>query len=140
MQYHFKIHRERKGCWAECLELEGCHSQGDTLSELRKNLKEVLDLCLDEPEDSTIIFPLPKKVAQVRNIIAIDVDPSIALAFLIRRERLLKKWTQKATAERLGVPLYSYQKLESAKTANPEWKTLIKLLKIFPDLNLKLAA
>jgi hypothetical protein len=44
------------------------------------------------------------------------------------------------TAERLGIPLYSYQKLESSKTTNPRWKTLVKLLQIFPNLNLNRAA
>ena len=140
MRYHFKIHKEKKGFWGNCIELKGCVSQGKTLQELKKNLKEALDLYLDEPEDSTVIFPLPKRNILKHGIISIQVDPKIALAFLIRRERLLKKWTQKETAGQLGIPLYCYQKLENAKTANPEWKTLTKLLKIFPDLNLKLAA
>lgn len=51
-------------------------------------------------------------------------------------ERLKRKWTQKATAKELGIPLYSYQRLEDSKTANPEWKTLIKLRRLFPRLNL----
>ena len=140
MKYHFKVHRGRDYYWGECIELKGCVSQGKNLKELKTMLKEALDLYLDEPDDSSVIFPLPKKRIRGCNIIEVEVDPKIALAFLVRRGRLLKKWTQKMTAEKLGVPLYSYQKLENPKTANPEWKTLIKLLKIFPDLDLKLAA
>lgn len=140
MKYHFKIHKEKKGYWGECVELKGCVSQGKTLKDLEKNLKEALDLYLAEPETSRVIFPMPKKGVKGKNILEIDVDQQIALAFLVRTERLKKKLTQKEAAKRLGVPLYSYQKLESAKTSNPEWKTIIKLRKVFPQLNLNLAA
>lgn len=138
MKYHFKIHKEGRGYWGECLELQGCLSQGSTLEELKMNLKEALDLYLDEPADSRVVFPMPKK-QRGRNIIEVEVDPRIALAFLLRMERLKRKWTQKNAAKELGIPLYSYQKLESSRTANPEWKTLIKLCRIFPRLNLNQA-
>ena len=140
MRYHFKTHKEGDGYWGECIELKGCVSQGKNLKELKENLKEALDLYIDEPEDSSMVFPLPKKRIRGSNTIEVEVDSRLALAFLVRRGRLMRKWTQKMTAEKLGVPLYSYQKLENPKTANPEWKTLLKLLKIFPDLDLKLAA
>lgn len=140
MKYHFKIHKEGKGYWGECVELKGCVSQGKNFRNLEKNLKEALDLYLAEPETSRVIFPMPKKGVKGKNILEIDVDQQIALAFLVRTERLKKKLTQKEAAKRLGVPLYSYQKLESAKTSNPEWKTIIKLRKVFPHLNLNLAA
>lgn len=139
MKYHFKIHKEGSGYWGECLELTGCVSQGKSLDDLEKNLKEALDLYLDEPEDSRVIFPMPKKTVRGKSVIDVEVDPQIALAFLLRTERLRKKWTQRVTAQHLGIPLYSYQKLESSKTANPEWKTLIKLRRVFPQLNLNWA-
>lgn len=137
MKYHFKIHREGKGYWAECVELKGCITQADTLAELKDNLKEVLDLYLDEPEDSRVLFPLPKKRVKGHSIVQVEVNPQIALAFLLRRERLKKKWTQIVVAKLLGMPLYSYQRLENSKTANPEWKTLTKLLQIFPELDIR---
>ncbi len=140
MKYHFKVHKEKKGYWGECVELRGCVSQGDTIEELQQSLKEALDLYLDEPEDSKIICPMPQRHVRGRNLIEIQVDPQIALATLIRTERLRRKWTQQKTAKEVGVPLYSYQRLESSKTANPEWKTLIKLRKLFPRLNLNEAA
>ena len=34
MKYHFKIHKEKGGFWAECLELVGCSTQADTKDEL----------------------------------------------------------------------------------------------------------
>ena len=140
MKYHFKIYKEKEGYWGECLELKGCTSQGDTLEKLKAGLKEALNLYLDEPEDSQVIIPHPKRPPHGKNIIEIEVDPQIAIATLLRSERLKKKWSQKATARELGMPLYSYQRLEHSKTANPEWKTLIKLKRIFPHLNLNEAA
>jgi antitoxin HicB len=137
MKYHFKLHKEGKGYWAECIELKGCVTQADSLIELKDNLKDVLDLYLDEPEDSKVLFPLPKKRVKGQNIVQVEVNPQIALAFLLRRERLKKKWTQVVVAKLLGMPLYSYQRLENSKTANPEWKTLTKLLQIFPDLDIR---
>ena len=70
MNYHFKIHKEKKGFWAECLEIPGCLTQGDSIKELEFNMQEALSLVLDEPEDSKIIYPLPnskfKKMNSVR--------------------------------------------------------------------------
>ena len=136
MKYNFKIHKETKGYWAECLELPGCVSEGDNLEDLKANLHEALNLYLDEPMDSKVLFPLPKNKPKGNSFIAIEVDPQIALAFLVRRERLKKGWTQKTAAKELGVPLYSYQKLESSRTINPEWKTLVKLRRVFPSINI----
>lgn len=140
MRYHFKIHKERNGYWGECIELKGCLSQGDNIEDLKKNLQEALNLYLDEPEESDVVFPLPKRRVAARNLIAVAVDPQIALASLVRSERLKRRWSQKLAAKELGMPLYSYQRLEHSKTANPEWKTLIKLRRVFPDLDLNLAA
>lgn len=37
--------------------IKGAHSQGATLDELQQNLKEVLELCLEEYEDSIDNLP-----------------------------------------------------------------------------------
>lgn len=52
MKYHFKVHREGKGYWAECIELVGCITEADSIEELRKNIQEALNLYIEEPEDS----------------------------------------------------------------------------------------
>jgi predicted RNase H-like HicB family nuclease len=39
---------EDGGYWAECPSIEGCYSQGETLDELQSNIKEAIELCLDE--------------------------------------------------------------------------------------------
>ena len=41
MFYNFKIHKEKKGFWAECLELKGCVTQADTYHALLKNMEEI---------------------------------------------------------------------------------------------------
>jgi predicted RNase H-like HicB family nuclease len=37
--------------------IPGAHTQGATLDELHENLKEVLELCLDEMKDSPVELP-----------------------------------------------------------------------------------
>lgn len=52
MKYNFKIHREGEGFWAECIELEGCVTEGDTMEELCANIQAALDLYLEDSVDS----------------------------------------------------------------------------------------
>ena len=134
MNYHFRVHRNNDGLWAECIELSGCLTQADSEKELEANMKEVLNLFIDEPSDSKIIFPLPKKKVSGRNIVLVPVDPKIAFAFAMRRERLRNKLTQAQAAARLGITgsLNKYQRLERSQTANPEFLTLVKIRKAFP--------
>lgn len=140
MQYHFRVYPEKKGYWAKCIELEGCQTQGDTMAELRLNMADVLDLVLDEPEDSTEIFPDPDPKLKGRNIESVPVTPRIALAMMVRQARLRHKITQKQAAEKLGMKnVYSYQRLESSKTVNPEFTTLLRLKKLFPEVSIDLA-
>ncbi len=134
MEYHFKIHKGGKGYWAECIELKGCATQGKDRKVLERNMKEALNAYLDEPESSRVIYPLPKVHAPNNGVAAVPVNPQVAFAFLLRRERLQKKLTQKKVAERLRVGLYSYQRLESSRTANPRLSTIAKIRTVFPSL------
>ena len=36
------IHKEDNGYWAEVPALKGCYSQGDTIDELKKNIREAI--------------------------------------------------------------------------------------------------
>lgn len=57
---------------------------------------------------------------------------------MLKHLRAKRKLTQQKTAELLGFANnYSYQKLESPKTSNPELKTLKKLKSVFPELRLE---
>jgi predicted RNase H-like HicB family nuclease/DNA-binding XRE family transcriptional regulator len=136
MYYHFKIHREGNGYWAECCELDGCVTQGDTLDELYRSCEEALNLYLEEPGDSKIIFPLPDEAFDDnKKLIKITVNPEIALAVLLRNYRLNAKMTQKQVAEMLGMKnIYSYQRLE--RKSNPTLSIINKIHTIFPEIEL----
>lgn len=136
MRYHFKIHKEKEGFWAECIELPGCVTQGDTKAELDKNMEDALNLYLEESEDFELLTPLPKtSIKTGRNIVEIPVDPSIAFAFSIRQQRIKQGMTQKEVARQLGMKgIYSYQRLE--RRCNPTLDLIYKLVLLFPALSL----
>lgn len=137
MKYHFKTHKEKSGFWAECLELKGCQTQGDTQEELIANMSEALNLYLDEPENSKMVFPVPDARIHGRNIVEVPVEPKIAWTVLLRNTRLSHKMTQKDVAQALKIKsVYAYQKLESSKTANPALSTIVRVKSVFPELNL----
>jgi len=135
MTYHFKIHKDGKGFWAECIELEGCLTEGENREKLRKNMQEALNLYLDEPESSKVIFPRPKALAG-RNVEKVKVHPWVAFAMVLRQMRVQAGMAQKLVARKMGVPLYSYQRLERGRTANPRLDTLVKVRGVFPNLKL----
>ena len=136
MKYHFSIHREKSGYWANCIELKGCVTQANDLKQLKKNMEEALNLFLAEPPDSKLLFPLPKKRVK-GNRAEVRVAPNVALALMLRHIRLERKLTQSEAAKLIGCKgLYSYQRLESGKTANPEFKTLTKIKEAFPELSI----
>lgn len=138
MKYHFKIHRSKRGFWAEGLELPGCKSQGDSLEELRQNLSEALDLYLEEPPESPVCFPLPDStIALNKNVVKVRVSSRVAFAFLLKRTRMTHDLSQRQVAESIGYKnLYSYQRLESADKANPALETICKIKQVFPEFSL----
>jgi len=69
--------------------------------------------------------------------VQVDMAPGIAFAYYLRTMRLSRGMTQKEAAKLLGMKnIYSYQRLESGKTANPELLTLVRIKKIFPEIDL----
>jgi len=140
LYYHFKIHNDNDGLWAECIELEGCATQADNINELKQNMEEALNLYLDEPNDSKAVFPFPDdSIKESDKIVKIKVNPGIAFAGYLRALRINHNLTQKQVSVMLGLKhLYSYQRLESSKKANPELKTLEKIKEVFPEFNLNL--
>ena len=136
MTYHFRIHDEN-GLWAECVELEGCVTQGQDRVELEKNMHEALNLYLEEPEFSTVVFPAPAFKPSEANVVAVEVDPAVAFSLQLRQLRLRHNMTQREAAERLGMRnLYSYQRLE--RRSNPSLLTIKKVKNLFPDFSLDL--
>lgn len=137
MRYHFKIYPEKRGFWAQCLELKGCQTQGETLEELHANMQEALNGYLSEDVFSSLIFPKPQKVKLRKNVVAVEVEPSVWMALIIRELRLKNKLTQKNMVEKLNLKyLSNYQRLEDPHRANPELKTLVKIKKIFPEFSI----
>ncbi|MCD4819115.1 MAG: type II toxin-antitoxin system HicB family antitoxin [Candidatus Cloacimonetes bacterium] len=135
MNYHFKVYKEDDGFWSECLELEGCNTQADTLEELKNNMTEVLNLYLSEPQKSNILFPLPDESINDLDIYKVSVEPKVAFAYLLRRERINNNLTQKEVAAKLGLKrIWSYQRLENPIT-NPSLDTIYKIKSIFPDFH-----
>jgi|JI10StandDraft_1071094.scaffolds.fasta_scaffold399088_2 predicted RNase H-like HicB family nuclease/DNA-binding XRE family transcriptional regulator len=141
MKYHFKIHKEGKFYWAQCIELEGCITQGKTLRELSSNMEEALNLYIQEPDDSSELAPLPKQsIQKSKTVVEVPVDPEIAFSFMVRYHRIKKhRMTQNQAAKKMGFDtLYSYQRLE-AKKCNPSLKMLSKVKKAFPDFSIDYA-
>lgn len=132
MKYHFRVHKEDGGFWAECIELDGCVTQADTLDDLKVVTKDALNIYLDEPADSKLYFPLPKTNVRGSDVIEVEADPEIAFAALMRGYRLSRSLSQTAMAELLGMEhVYSYQRLE--KRSNPTLATLKKIKDRLPE-------
>jgi len=140
MKYHFKIHPEEIGYFAQCIELPGCITEGDTIEELQENMCDALELYIEEPEDSKDLAVLPdEKIRCSKNIVEVPLDPQIALAFLVRYFRIKLGLSQQEAAKKMGFSnLYSYQRLEAAK-CNPSLKMLSKIKQAFPGFSIDYA-
>lgn len=139
MNYHFEYHIDHSGYWGQCLEVHDCYTQGKTKEEFEKNCKESLNLMLEEPEDSAVVFPLPKKsFDSKKNVISVSVEPEIAFGVILKNYRIAHKITQKQAAELLGMKnIYSYQRLE--KKSNPTLLIINKICTVFPGIKIDLA-
>ncbi len=140
MKYHFKVQKEEKGYFAQCIELPGCITEGETIEELQKNMRDALNLYIEEPEDSKDLAALPNEtIRHSKNIVEVPVDPQIAFAFLMRYFRIKLGLSQQEAAEKMGFSnLYSYQRLEAAK-CNPSLKMLSKIKQVFPEFSIDYA-
>ena len=57
MKIHAIVHKaEEGGFWAEVPSIPGCATQGETMEELRSNLREAIEGCLSVPVDSPSIL------------------------------------------------------------------------------------
>ena len=140
MKYHFKIRKERDGYSAHCIELDGCITQGDSKEELFENMKEALNLYIQEPAESKDLAGLPNdSIRRSKNIIEVPVDSEIAFSFLMRYYRIQHGMTQYQVAKKLGFDnINSYQRLERKK-CNPSLKLLSKIKAVFPEFSLDFA-
>ncbi len=56
------IEKDEFGYYAYCLELKGCHTQGDTLDEVLKNIKETVELYLETLDEEEKRILLNKEI------------------------------------------------------------------------------
>ena len=49
--YPVIIEQDGNGCVVSCPMFKGCYSQGKTIDEALKNIKEAIELCIDEEEN-----------------------------------------------------------------------------------------
>ncbi len=140
MKYHFKLHKEKKGYSAQCIELKGCVTEGNSMKELRKNMEEALNLYVQEPENSEDLAAMPNKSIKLsKDIVEVALDPQIAFPFMVRYFRIKHRMTQQEVAKKMGFDrVYSYQRLENKK-CNPTLKILSIVKKVFPDFSIDYA-
>ncbi|MBA2848253.1 type II toxin-antitoxin system HicB family antitoxin [Thermosulfuriphilus ammonigenes] len=56
------IEKDEFGYYAYCPELKGCHTQGDTLDEVLKNIKEAVELYLETLDEEERRILLNKEI------------------------------------------------------------------------------
>lgn len=53
-EFYVVIERDEEGIYVgEVPQLKACYSQGETIDELMHNIREVIELCLEEMEEDT---------------------------------------------------------------------------------------
>jgi len=64
-EFYVVIERDEDGMYiGEVTQLKACYSQGETIDEVMKNIKEVIEMCLEELEEelTTEFFLFPKMI------------------------------------------------------------------------------
>ena len=53
MNFDVVLHKEENGYWAEVPALKGCYTQGDSIDEIKENIKEAITawFSVDMPQD-----------------------------------------------------------------------------------------
>ena len=55
-EFYVIIERDEDGCFVgEVPQLKACYSQGETIDELMSNIKEVIELCLEEQSETSLL-------------------------------------------------------------------------------------
>lgn len=139
MRYHFRIQKEKTGYSAQCIELKGCLTQGDSMEDLIANMEEALNLYIQEPEDSKELAPFPnKKIKTSKYVVEVSLGPTIAFSFMLRYHRIQDNLTQQEAAKKMGFNrVYEYQRLE--KEGNATIETISKVKKLFPEFSVDYA-
>lgn len=56
MTYPVIVHKgeSTKGYWVECPTLRGCYSQGKSVEDALKNIREAIELCVEDEEPAPV--------------------------------------------------------------------------------------
>jgi predicted RNase H-like HicB family nuclease len=86
MHYHFIFHEEDGyGFYTECVEIDGCRTEGHSFAETVANCEEVLELVLDEPAGDRLAPPLPDYSLDADEaLVRIPVPPQMEAQVLAR--------------------------------------------------------
>ena len=110
--------------WVEFVDLKGCFSDGDTLSEAMENAKEAMGLFLEDleeyPESTTDIKSIKLKENQVVSFVTINLNEH------------KKKYENKSVKKTLSIPawLNTIAERENINFSQLLQKTLIETLNI----------
>lgn len=127
MIYFAKITKKSsKSFFVEFPELDGCITEGSSLSNAVSNAEEALNGWLASNCDRGLNIPLPKK-RNSKNYYPIEVDISVTFSLMLRRVRKEKKLSQSSAAKKIGISQQAYAKLESPLKANPSLITIKKV-------------
>lgn len=57
MRFDIVLHKEDNGYWAEVPALKGCYTQGETIDEIKENIKEAISawFSVDLPQGDEVI-------------------------------------------------------------------------------------
>ena len=91
MKYHFTIHEEENGYWAECCELVGCIAESDSIENLEKECHETLNLYLEEKTDSKVVFPSPNSTLEnKKNILWLQQQKMLSMFIHLEAEKQME--------------------------------------------------
>ena len=62
MKANIVIEKDEYGYYAFCPEMKGCHTQGDSLDDVLRNMKEAIELYLETLSDEEKNYCLSKEI------------------------------------------------------------------------------
>ena len=102
---------------------------GETWEEAEKSAGEALNGCLESDFTRGYVLPVASKpkAGRGQRVVFVPLEPEVRTAYMLRAWREAAHMTQAAVAERAGMPLPSYQRMEKPGRANLTVKSLEKV-------------
>ncbi len=114
MQYYAKIKKQKDGKFLVVFpELDGCFTEGDSLTEAKVQASEALNLWLSSSCETGDAYPIPRpRRKSSADYFPIDVDPLLVPAILLKQTRMKMRLSQSSLAKELGVSVAEYASCE----------------------------